>query len=225
MISRNFNSLALLSAGAFAVLAAGCASVSPEEMDTQLADLRSQMESRHQELSGRVDNVESSVEQLERRMDALNSELEEMADEYETTVQRLESSLRFAAPVHFGFDATEVRSQDMDVLMRFASVVREHYPGALVTVEGFTDPAGSEEYNLWLGQQRADAVRTVLVEEASMSGEQVRAVSYGEDTRRLVNPGAAGADSADAMANRRVVLVVEHADHGGSAGMTSSETP
>lgn len=214
MINRYRNRAGLISAGACAVLLAGCASVSPEEMDTQLADLRAEMQSQDDELSGRIDNVESSVDQLERRMNALNSELEDMADEYATTVQRLESSLRFAAPVHFEFDAHEVRNQDMDVLMRFASVVQEHYPGALVTVEGFTDPAGSEEYNLWLGQQRADAVRTVLVEQGDMPGDRVRAVSYGENTQRLVNPGAAGSDSADAMANRRVVLVVEHATQG-----------
>jgi len=211
MILSNRNRVGLLSAGACAVLLAGCASVSPEEMDTQLADLRSQMQAQGQELSGRIDGVEGSVQQLERRMDALNSELEDMAQEYETTVQRLESSLRFAAPVHFEFDAHEVRSQDMDVLMRFASVVQDHYPGALVTVEGFTDAAGPVEYNLWLGQQRADAVRAVLVEEGDMPADRVRAVSYGEDTSRLVYPGAAGADDADAMANRRVSLVVEHA--------------
>ena len=180
----------LLSAGACAVLLAGCATVSPEEMDTQLADIRSEMQSQDEELATRLDNVENSVAQLEQRMDALNSELEDMADEYATTVQRLESSLRFAAPVHFEFDASEVRSQDMEILRRFA----------------------------------ADAVRSVLVERGNLPANRVRAVSYGEDTRRLINSGAAGSDNADAMANRRVALVVEHATQGGSMMRSSGET-
>jgi peptidoglycan-associated lipoprotein len=47
------------------------------------------------------------------------------------------------------------------VLDRFATVVKEYYPGALVTVEGFADPAGGEIYNLRLGQRRAEAVRDI----------------------------------------------------------------
>ena len=148
---------------------------------------------------------------------ASESELEGLAREYDAQVSRLEASLRFAAPVHFEFDDATVRTEDEELLARFASVVREHYPGALVTVEGFTDAAGPADYNLQLGQRRADAVKAMLVDMGRLDADRVRAVSYGEDSARLVAPGAAGRDDAAAMSNRRVVLVVEHA----TQGMTS----
>ncbi|HSG49998.1 MAG TPA: OmpA family protein, partial [Longimicrobiales bacterium] len=185
--------------------------------------IRSEIQAGDQALGQRIDDVEASVAALERRMSSLESELQTLADEYETTVSRLEASLRFAAPVHFDFDRAEVRQQDMELLMRFASVVREHYPGAVITVEGFTDPAGPAAYNLALGQRRADAVKATLVDQGRLTADRVRAVSYGEDTSRLVNPNAAGEENPGAVANRRVVLVVEHATQG-MASVTDSES-
>jgi peptidoglycan-associated lipoprotein len=98
---------------------------------------------------------------------------------------------------------------DQAVLNRFGSVAREYYPDALITVEGFTDPSGSAEYNLQLGQRRAAAVAGYLVGTAELSEEQVRAISYGEDTRRLVMPEGFG-PGAPGWENRRVVLVIDH---------------
>jgi peptidoglycan-associated lipoprotein len=211
MKQLNTASTRLLAAGALVAFLGGCASVKPDEFEASMADIRAEIAAGDNALGDRIDGVDQSVRALQNRMNQLEGELETMAAEYDATVRRFESSLRFAAPVHFDFDADEVRDADMEVLMRFASVVSEYYPGALVTVEGFTDAAGSAEYNMQLGQRRADAVRSVLVDQGRLSAERVRAVSYGEDTSRLVNAGAAGGDNPDAMANRRVVLVVDHA--------------
>lgn len=89
----------------------------------------------------------------------------------------------------------------------FSEVVRQYDPNVVVTVEGFTDPAGDPEYNRQLGQRRANAVRDYLVAEGGLHPERVRAVSYGEDRRRMLEPGAWGDDGA---ANRRVSLVVDY---------------
>jgi peptidoglycan-associated lipoprotein len=140
----------------------------------------------------------------------LQSDLQQLATEFDATVQRLETALRFAAPVHFGFDDATVRSQDRELLQRFSSVVGEHYPDALITVEGFTDPSGSAAYNLRLGQRRADAVKAFLVDQGRLSGDRIRTVSYGEDTSRLVDANAMGPGETG-IANRRVVMVIEHA--------------
>lgn len=96
------------------------------------------------------------------------------------------------------------------MLDRFASVVKEYYPGALVTVEGFTDPAGSAAYNLRLGQQRADAVREYLAVAGGLETAELKAVSYGESRNRQVVPGAKGPGDV-ALENRRVALVIDHA--------------
>lgn len=201
----------LFTAAAFVGLLAGCAHVGQEDFDAEMSRIRGEIQAGDDALGSRIDAVEASVAALESRMGALEGELEALADEFGATVNRLEASLRFAAPVHFEFDDATVRDRDMDLLMRFASVVQEHYPGALVTVEGFTDPSGPAAYNLALGQRRADAVKAALIDQGRLSADRVRAVSYGEDSSRLVDPQASGRDNAAAMVNRRVVLVVDHA--------------
>jgi len=201
----------VLSVGALAVLLAGCAHVKQDDFDAEMAKIRAEMQDGNASMDSRMDAVEASVAALEQRMDAVESDLQDLAQEYDATVTRLEASLRFAAPVHFDFDAAEVRTQDMELLMRFASVVRDHYPGAIITVEGFTDPSGSAAYNLKLGQRRADAVKAVLVDQGRLDVDRVRSVSYGEDTSRLVDSSASGKSNPAAQVNRRVVLVVDHA--------------
>ena len=125
-------------------------------------------------------------------------------------VERLETSLRVHAPVHFGFDDARLERDQVEVLERLASVLKDHYPEAVLTVEGFTDPAGSAEYNMRLGKARAEEVRSYLIAQGLM-GHQVRAVSYGESADRQVIPGAAGPGAAG-RENRRAVIVIDHPD-------------
>ena len=187
-----------------------CSTVSPDEMDTGLAALRAEMmeemeagdQQVSQELGSRIGSVEQRLSQLE-------SDLQEMEREFEVTVQRLEDQLRFDVPVYFGFDESELTAEAAPILDRFASVAQQYYPEALITVEGFTDPSGSAAYNQTLGQRRADAVRQYLVENGSVNDQRVRAVSYGEDSSRLVQPDATG-PGQDGWQNRRVVLVIDH---------------
>ena len=110
-------------------------------------------------------------------------------------------------PVFFAFDESAIRDGDRPALDKFATVIREHHPNVLVTVEGFTDPAGDADYNQWLGQQRANAVRDYLVQQGRLNADNVRAVSYGEASNRQVTPGAWGDDG---LANRRITLVIEY---------------
>ena len=205
----------LVAAAALVVSTAGCAHVKQDDFQAEMDRVRAEMVAGDQDvedrLNGRVDGVETSIREMEIRFDAMERDLQSLATEMDATVERLEASLRFTAPVHFGFDEANVDAEARESLQRFAGVVGEHYPTAVITVEGFTDPSGSAEYNLRLGQRRADAVKSVLVDEAGMNGERVRAVSYGEDTRRLVQPGQSG-PGMQGRANRRVVLVIEHAD-------------
>ena len=90
----------------------------------------------------------------------------------------------------------------------FAAVVKEYYPNAVVTVEGFTDPSGSTAYNLRLGRERAEAVKAVLLSQGLMD-TAVKVVSYGEARDRQVVPGAQG-PGAEGMQNRRVSLVIDY---------------
>ena len=78
-----------------------------------------------------------------RRLDALEQELQAFRSEYKVSMEKVKTMLKFDVPVHFDFASSELREADRPVLDRFASVVKEYYPGAIVTVEGFTDPAGA----------------------------------------------------------------------------------
>lgn len=194
---------------ALAGITAACAHVGQEQFETEMAALRAEMEQNTGESNRRT---EAQLAQLEARLDGLARGLSEMEREFDVTVQRLETAIRFDMPVYFDFDQAALQPEGLPVLNRFAGVVGEYYPDALLTVEGFTDPSGSATYNLELGQRRADAVQRYLVESEGFSPELVRAVSYGEDASRLVARGQGGPQ--EGWENRRVVLVIEHVGYG-----------
>jgi peptidoglycan-associated lipoprotein len=115
---------------------------------------------------------------------------------------------RYIVPVHFGFDSSVVRETDMEVLGNVAEVIRRVYPTALVTIEGFADPAGTVEYNLRLSRRRAEAVRDVMVSRFNLPAQQFRAIGYGEQVARQIIPGARR-DDPGAQSNRRVVFTID----------------
>jgi peptidoglycan-associated lipoprotein len=196
-------------AGAFtlvlALFATACAHVGREDFEAEIASLRAEIEAQDNGMDGR--NA-AQIAALSARLDRLTDALTDLEGEFDVTVQRLETAIRFDVPVYFDFDRDELRPEDLPVLARFGDVVSEYYPNVLLTVEGFTDRAGSPEYNLDLGQRRAEAVRLYMTETAGFRADRVRAVSYGEAPERMVFPDRAGHD--EGIENRRVALVIEH---------------
>ena len=200
---------------------AGCAAkVKRTEFNSEMARLREEISTSDRQLAARVDSTNQAnaaadaatnklVADHARRLDALDQEFQAFRTEFKVSMEKMKTMLKFDVPVHFEFAKAEVRDSDHVVLDRFASVVKEYYPGALVTVEGFTDPAGNTSYNKRLGQKRADAVKDYLVATAGIDANHVKAVSYGESRDRQVMPGAAGPGDRG-IANRRVALVIDH---------------
>ena len=193
----------------FVGLTAACAHVGQEQFDTEIAALRAEIEQTSGDSNRRT---QAQLAQLEAQLDGLARGLSQLEREFDVTVQRFETSVRFDMPVYFDFDQVNLRPEDLPVLDRFARVVGEYYPDALLTVEGFTDPSGSATYNLALGQRRAESVQRYLIDYEDFAPEFVRAVSYGEDLGRLVAPGQGGPQAG--WENRRVVLVIEHVGYG-----------
>ena len=210
MKTLNSKALSMLAVLGLATASAACSTVSPDELDTGLQSLRAEMMDEMQAGDQAVaDELNGRLSAVERRMATLEADLQRMEQDFEVSIQRLEDQLRFNVPVYFAFDDATVENEDEAVLDRFGAVTQEYYPDALITVEGFTDPSGDAAYNLDLGQRRASAVRAYLVGSSSLTDDQVRAVSYGEDTRRLVMPDNWGPGVAG-WENRRVVLVIDH---------------
>ena len=130
-------------------------------------------------------------------------------------VQRVDSSelvARYVVPIHFDFDSAVVREGDVATLGQVAEVIRRAYPNALVTIEGFADPAGSREYNLRLSRRRAEAVKAVMVSRFNLPAAQFRTIGYGEQFERQVAPGARK-DEPGAEENRRVTFTIDATRH------------
>ena len=189
----------------------GCAAkVTREEFNTEVAKLREETQAGDRQIATRLDSTNQAVADHTRRLDALEQELQAFRSEYKVSIEKVQGMLKFDLPVHFEFASSELRETDRPVLDRFATVVKQYYPGALVTVEGFTDPAGTAAYNLRLGQRRADAVKEYLATAGGFTSDSLKAVSYGEVRNRQVVPGAKGPGDTG-IENRRVTLVVDHA--------------
>ena len=189
----------------------GCAAkVTREDFTAEVARLREEVQTGDAQLGARIDSTNQLVADHTRRLDALDQDLHAFRSEYNVSIERTKDLMKFNVPVHFEFAKSDLREADRPVLDRFATVVKEYYPGALVTVEGFTDPAGTAAYNRRLGQHRADAVKEYLASAVGFETMQVKSVSYGESRNRQVVPGAKGPGDAG-LENRRVALVIDHA--------------
>jgi peptidoglycan-associated lipoprotein len=102
--------------------------------------------------------------------------------------------------IYFDFDSSEIRGEGTDIVAAHAKYLAGN-TGMKVRLEGHTDERGSREYNIGLGERRAQAVRRALLLQGA--GEsQVSTVSYGEE-----RPAAAGSDEAAWTKNRRVEIV------------------
>jgi len=187
-----------------------CAHVGQKDLDARLETLRGDLSQEIAEGDRRTaDALNLRIDATEAELSSLRADLRKLEDDFDVKVAALEEALRFDVPVYFGFDKADVQPRGREVLSRFGHIVESYYPDAHVTVEGFADPSGSEAYNLALGQRRADAVRSILVDQG-LSAQRIKAVSYGEDARRLVVDGAKG-PGTNGWENRRVVLVIDHA--------------
>lgn len=81
--------------------------------------------------------------------------------------------------VFFGYDQWTISSAGMESLNRDASYLKDH-PGAVLKIEGHCDERGTSDYNMVLGDKRAKAARSYLIE-AGVSPKQVAIVSYGKE--------------------------------------------
>jgi peptidoglycan-associated lipoprotein len=81
--------------------------------------------------------------------------------------------------IYFDFDKSEIRSDQQSTLRRDAAFLTDH-PNISFTVEGYCDEHGSIEYNLALGDTRANAVKETLVA-SGVSAANVMTISFGKE--------------------------------------------
>ena len=103
--------------------------------------------------------------------------------------------------VHFDYDSSALRPGDM-VNIEFVARHLLSQPNHLLYVEGHCDERGTEQYNLSLGERRAQAVRDQLMA-YGITSDRVQTISYGEK-----QPVVEGADETSYQANRRGEFVL-----------------
>ena len=81
--------------------------------------------------------------------------------------------------IFFDYDAADIRSDAQATLDKDASYLSSH-PNVKVVIGGYCDERGSDEYNLALGQNRANIVQRALVT-AGIAAGRIRVVSYGKE--------------------------------------------
>jgi len=106
--------------------------------------------------------------------------------------------VRELASIYFDFDSYDIRSDARATLKANAGAIQSRDEWRSVIVEGHTDERGSEEYNLALGERRANATRQYL-EDLGVPGSRMQVVSFGETA-----PAVQGNDESAWRWNRRV---------------------
>ncbi len=102
--------------------------------------------------------------------------------------------------VYFSFDSSEILPEGRPIIESNARNLTKNQ--RIVTqLEGHTDERGSPEYNIALGERRANAVRQALIA-LGVSPQQIRVISYGEE-----RPAASGYGEQSYALNRRVEIV------------------
>ena len=180
-ITRNRGLLALIAAGLFL---AGCASTAPEE-DT---------------------STDSSIDAAEVVVEAPK----EMPVEIQPTITGGEKVMISKGPgmgtetldgtFYFDFDQAIVRRTGHEELNKHANVLSSD-SDLRVRLEGHADERGTREYNLALGERRANAVRANLVAQGA-ARSQIEVISYGEE-----KPANNGHSESSWAENRRVEIV------------------
>ena len=112
----------------------------------------------------------------------------------------LEEGLLASRVVYFEFDSSAIADSYMPLLKAHGEYLSAN-GGTSITVEGHADERGTREYNIALGERRADAVRRVLLANGASPG-QIKVVSYGEE-----RPAVLGHDESAWSKNRRAELM------------------
>ena len=169
------------------LLAAGCAKKPAPPVEEEEAPMVTKMP--EQEVSGIQEQELTEAEIRER--DARERAAAEAAAREARGLQR----------IFFDFDQYVLTSQARDILADNAAYLKAN-PGVNVRIEGHCDERGSDEYNLALGERRAQAAQKYLIS-LGVDSSQLEVISYGEE--KPLDPG----NNEEAWSkNRRAEFVV-----------------
>jgi OOP family OmpA-OmpF porin len=105
--------------------------------------------------------------------------------------------------IHFDFDEATLTKEALDILDSNIKTLKDN-PGINVQIEGHTCAHGAEDYNMALGERRANAVKEYLANKG-ISADRMTTISYGETRLAMPEvPTPKNKNSTEAKTNRRV---------------------
>ncbi len=164
------------------------------------------------EITGAAETTTMEEDLISPEEEARLRELEEQRlEEQRMEEQRREEQKRRALAehekfinqdIHFDFDKSIISSDAQDILEEKADYMRKN-PGISVIIEGHCDERGTDEYNIALGERRAESTRQFMMR-LGISDSSMVTISYGEE--RPADPG----QNEEAWAkNRRAHFVIQ----------------
>lgn len=209
----------------------GCAKKPDEELSSAEAALKAAQEAGAQELApeeyqaaedlirrakelisqGKYDEAKELLRQARAKAEEARSKAEFAKKEQELEKLRRgvpEVSGLGIQDIFFDFDRSYIRADARPVLDQNAQILRSR-PDVNVVIEGYCDIRGTDEYNLALGQRRAESTKDYLVR-LGISPSRIQAVSRGETTQ-----WAEGTDEYSYQQNRRAHFIPTSTSFGG----------
>jgi outer membrane protein OmpA-like peptidoglycan-associated protein len=197
---------------AVALLAGGCAT--QKYVDQQVGEQVATVQQR-------VDGVQAQVEQVQSQLKEHDARILENARATQAASKTAQEALERALAagklaegkllyetvlsddrVKFSPDSSKLSPEAEGLLREFVAKLKAANENVYLEIQGHTDNVGSEEYNLRLGEKRAEAVRRFLSAEG-IPLHRMSVISYGESAPVADNKSREGR-----AANRRVVIVV-----------------
>jgi len=148
----------------------------------------------------RIDRKNPSPERAPAQTETMNLVAHRMRADFEDQLVAGVSRPSIELEVHFDFDSDAIHTESIEDIEAAAVVMTNHFPDTRFRVAGYTDAAGSADYNQELSERRAMAVWQQLVDEYGVTPDRLESVGFGEDSENQ-----AVADDSDANAKRRRV--------------------
>ena len=161
-----------------------------------------------------MESIESSVEQSQVRLKEHDSKIADLSRETQEAMERAQSAEKLAQgkllyevtlkdeDVRFAYNKANLSDNAKDILQNLVNQLKSDNKNVYIEIQGHTDSRGTPDYNLKLGEERADVVRRYLAENG-IPLHRINTISYGE-----TRPVAENTTKEGRSSNRRVVIVV-----------------
>jgi len=198
----------ILVAGVVALGLSGCASQHyvGEQMsatEARIGALEKNVGTLQEEVVALKQSDVVQTEKLERLSETAKEALSRAQEAGYLAKNRFLYEIRLDSTVKFGFDKTGLSPEAAAALDEFAARLKAEDKSVFIEIQGHTDSAGPEKYNLALGKRRADAVKRYLHMNCGVPLARMSVISYGEE-----KPLADNSIPEGRAENRCVVLVV-----------------